>query len=36
MHVALVADAQTSYNMIINVLDAVRQAGDQDVGFMLQ
>ena len=34
-HIALYADAHTSYNAIIKVLDAARQAGDEDVGFMV-
>ncbi len=33
-HIMLVADAQASYNTIIKILDAARQAGDEDVGFV--
>ena len=36
MHVSLVADADASYNTIIKILDAARQAGDDDVGFVTQ
>jgi biopolymer transport protein ExbD len=36
MHVSLVADANASYNTIIKILDAARQAGDDDVGFVTQ
>jgi biopolymer transport protein ExbD len=35
-HIALYADANASYNTIIKILDAARQAGDEDVGFMVQ
>jgi biopolymer transport protein ExbD len=33
-HISLVADAGASYNTIIKILDAARQAGDDDVGFV--
>jgi len=36
MHIALVADANASYNTIIKILDAARQAGDDDVGLVTQ
>jgi len=35
-HISLLADADASYNTIIKVLDAARQAGDDDVGFVTQ
>jgi biopolymer transport protein ExbD len=35
-HIALYADTNTSYNAIIKILDAARQAGDEDVGFVIQ
>jgi biopolymer transport protein ExbD len=35
-HVSLIADAAASYNTIIKILDAARQAGDDDVGFVTQ
>jgi biopolymer transport protein ExbD len=35
-HIELVADADTSYNAIIKILDAARQAGDEDVGFVIE
>jgi len=35
-HIVLVADAESSYNTIIKILDAARQAGDEDVGFVIQ
>ena len=35
-HIALYADSNASYNAIIRILDAARQAGDEDVGFMVQ
>ena len=35
-HIQLVGDTQTSYNAIIKILDAARQAGDEDVGFVIQ
>jgi biopolymer transport protein ExbD len=35
-HIALYADSNASYNAIIKILDAARQAGDEDVGFMIQ
>jgi len=35
-HVSLVADSNASYNTIIKILDAARQAGDDDVGFVTQ
>jgi biopolymer transport protein ExbD len=36
LHIELVADPKTSYNAIIKILDAARQAGDEDVGFVLR
>ena len=33
-HISLIADANASYNTIIKILDAARQAGDDDVGFV--
>jgi biopolymer transport protein ExbD len=36
MHVSLVGDAGANYNTIIKILDAARQAGDDDVGFVTQ
>jgi biopolymer transport protein ExbD len=33
-HVSLLADLDASYNTIIKILDAARQAGDDDVGFV--
>ena len=35
-YIELIADAQASYNAIIKVLDAARQAGDEDVGFVVR
>lgn len=35
-HLSLVADADASWQTIITVLDAARQAGDDDVGFVTQ
>jgi biopolymer transport protein ExbD len=35
-HISLIADAEASYNTIIKILDAARQAGDDDVGFVTQ
>ena len=35
-HVSLLADTDAAYNTIIKVLDAARQAGDDDVGFVTQ
>lgn len=35
-HISLIADAAASYNTIIKILDAARQAGDDDVGFVTQ
>ena len=35
-HVSLLADQDASYNTIIKILDAARQAGDDDVGFVTQ
>jgi biopolymer transport protein ExbD len=35
-HIELAADAQASYNTIIKILDAARQAGDEDVGFVVR
>jgi biopolymer transport protein ExbD len=36
LRIELVADSRTSYNAIIRILDAARQAGEEDVGFVLQ
>ncbi|HYK52342.1 MAG TPA: biopolymer transporter ExbD [Candidatus Eremiobacteraceae bacterium] len=33
-HIAIVADADAKYDTIIRILDAGRQAGDDDVGFV--
>jgi biopolymer transport protein ExbD len=33
-HISLIADTDASYNTIIKILDAARQAGDDDVGFV--
>jgi biopolymer transport protein ExbD len=33
-HVALLADKDAAYDAIVKVLDAARQAGDNDVGFV--
>lgn len=35
-HISLVADADASYSTIIKILDAAREAGDDDVGFVTQ
>ena len=35
-HVSLLADQDASYNTIIKILDAARQAGDDDVGFVTE
>ena|ERR1017187_3615454 len=35
-HISLIADAAASYNTIIKILDAARQANDDDVGFVTQ
>jgi biopolymer transport protein ExbD len=35
-HISLIADAAANYNTIIKILDAARQAGDDDVGFVTQ
>ncbi|MBV8081913.1 MAG: biopolymer transporter ExbD [Candidatus Eremiobacteraeota bacterium] len=35
-HISLVADSAASYNTIIKILDAARQANDDDVGFVTQ
>ena len=35
-HVSLLADAKASYNTIIKILDAAREAGDDDVGFVTE
>jgi len=35
-HISLIADADASYNTIIKILDAAREAGDDDVGFVTQ
>ena len=35
-HIALTADADASYNTIIKVLDAAREAKDDDVGFVTE
>jgi len=33
-HIAILADADSKYDAIIRILDAGRQAGDDDVGFV--
>ncbi len=33
-HIALLADRSAAYDRVIKVLDAARQAGDDDVGFV--
>jgi biopolymer transport protein ExbD len=33
-HISLLADEDANYNTIIKILDAARQAGDDDVGFV--
>jgi biopolymer transport protein ExbD len=33
-HIALLADKAAAYDLVIKVLDAARQAGDNDVGFV--
>ena len=33
-HISLTADSGASYNTIIKILDAAREAGDDDVGFV--
>ena len=35
-HVSLLADQDASYDTIIKILDAARQAGDDDVGFVTE
>ena len=35
-HISLIADSAANYNTIIKILDAARQAGDDDVGFVTQ
>ncbi len=35
-HVSLLADQDANYNTIIKILDAARQAGDDDVGFVTE
>ncbi len=35
-HIALTADAASPYGSIIKVLDAAREAGDDDVGFVTE
>lgn len=35
-HISLLEDNDASYNTIIRILDAARQAGDEDVGFVSQ
>jgi len=35
-HISLIADTDAKYDTIIKVLDAARQAGDDDVGFVTQ
>lgn len=35
-HISLLADSDASYNTIIKILDAARQAGDDDVGFVTE
>jgi biopolymer transport protein ExbD len=33
-HISLIADKDAAYDLVIKVLDAARQAGDNDVGFV--
>ena len=33
-HIAIIADADAKYDTIVRILDAGRQAGDDDVGFV--
>jgi biopolymer transport protein ExbD len=33
-HIALLADQAAAYDTVIKVLDAARQAGDNDIGFV--
>ena len=35
-HISLIADSDAKYDTIIKILDAARQAGDDDVGFVTQ
>lgn len=35
-HVSLAADSDASWGIVIRILDACRQAGDEDVGFVTQ
>lgn len=35
-HISLIADMDAKYDTIIKILDAARQAGDDDVGFVTQ
>jgi biopolymer transport protein ExbD len=35
-HISLLADQDASYNTIIKILDAARQAGNDDVGFVTE
>lgn len=35
-HISLLADTDANYNTVIKILDAARQAGDDDVGFVTQ
>jgi biopolymer transport protein ExbD len=35
-HISLLADQDANYNTIIKILDAARQAGNDDVGFVTQ
>ena len=35
-HVSLIADQDASYNTIIKILDAAREANDDDVGFVTE
>ena len=35
-HIALTADTDASYNTIIKILDAAREAKDDDVGFVTE
>ena len=36
IHIELLTGVGTSYNAVIKILDAARQAGDEDVGFVIQ
>jgi len=35
-HIALTADTDASYNTIVKILDAAREAKDDDVGFVTE